>query len=387
MAAYNTRAAMYREEGKYQDARDLLHHGLNAARVQLGEDSEVTISIMHNYGALLAELDQLDEAASLLNEALDRRIELFGVAHRDTCSTMANLAVTLQKQGALEQALRMRLKLVEARREIGSRDEETMDAIDDLCLLYLKLDMLEEAVPLVVETMEHYVAAFGPGCKGQVPKKAMQAASDLYSKLSDARAEGREPKSGKPEQMGKRLFDVLMAVMGAPAARKATAAPAPHTQSAQVKEMLADPIVAEAVQSLQADPTSYSRLVKENPTLEAALQKLAETVSKDTQIVDSAPSATAEPSMPGCVPATLPLPPPATSGANSEQPSDVSDLLRSVGLPQYVTTFEEEDMELAVMRDALKRQGRAMTEDILKELGVTSMGHRTKIINALSALS
>ena len=57
MAAYNTRAAMYREEGKYQDARDLLHHGLNAARVQLGEDSEVTISMMHNYGALLAELD------------------------------------------------------------------------------------------------------------------------------------------------------------------------------------------------------------------------------------------------------------------------------------------------------------------------------------------
>ena len=213
---------MYREEGKYQDARDLLHHGLNAARVQLGEDSEVTISMMHNYGALLAELDQLDEAASLLNEALDRRIELFGVAHRDTCSTMANLAVTLQKQGALEQALRMRLKLVEARREIGSRDEETMDAIDDLCLLYLKLDMLEEAVPLVVETMEHYVAAFGP-CKA-----AQRRWSRIGSSRNSVCEPRREPKSGKPEQMGKRLFDVLMAVMGAPA-RKATAAPAPHT--------------------------------------------------------------------------------------------------------------------------------------------------------------
>ena len=47
--------------------------------------------------------------------------------------------------------------------------------------------------------------------------------------------------------------------------------------------------------------------------------------------------------------------------------------------------FEEEEMELSVMRDAMLRQGRQAVDDVLKELGVTSMGHRTKIANALAA--
>ena len=63
----------------------------------------------------------------------------------------------------------------------------------------------------------------------------------------------------------------------------------------------------------------------------------------------------------------------------------ISGLLRSIGLEQYVSTFEEEEMELEVMRDAMRRQGRAAVDDVLKELGVASMGHRTKIANALAS--
>lgn len=106
MKAYNTKAAMYREEGKYDDARDLLHHGLRCARDQMGEDSEITLSMMHNYGALLVELDKIDEAAPLLEEALERRRDILGSVHEDTCATMANLAVMLHKQGKLQDEVR-----------------------------------------------------------------------------------------------------------------------------------------------------------------------------------------------------------------------------------------------------------------------------------------
>ena len=74
---------------------------------------------------------------------------------------------------------------------------------------------------------------------------------------------------------------------------------------------------------------------------------------------------------------------PASAGKGAEA-TTMSGFLESVGLPQYVAMFEEEEMELEVLREALKRQGRAMVEDILKEIGVKTMGHRTRIINALA---
>ena len=78
MAAHNTRAAMAIEEGRITDARDILHHGLRAARDQMGEDSEVTMSMMHNYGSLLCEMKKYDEAQALLLDFCDSE-ELWGV--------------------------------------------------------------------------------------------------------------------------------------------------------------------------------------------------------------------------------------------------------------------------------------------------------------------
>jgi Tfp pilus assembly protein PilF len=139
MAAYNTKAAMYREEGKYNDARDLLHHGLRAARDQMGEDADVTMSMMHNYGALLAEMGEHERAAELLEEALERRSDVLGDAHKDTCATMANLAVVLHKQGKLQDELKLRREHVAARRKLGATEKETLEAIGELCLLLVEV--------------------------------------------------------------------------------------------------------------------------------------------------------------------------------------------------------------------------------------------------------
>jgi tetratricopeptide (TPR) repeat protein len=402
MSAYNTKAAMYREEGRYSDARDLLHHGLRSARDQLGEDSEVTLSMMHNYGSLLTELDKADEAAPLLNEALERRIEMLGTAHNDTASTMANLAVNLVKQGRMEEAISMRIRQVAARKQIDAKATETLDAIDDLCLLYIDQDKLEDAVPLVVDSMEHFLAELGPGCKERVPQKAMTAASQLYTKLLD-----RGPlknATAEEQAMGKRLVDALMSVVGAPR-RPAAAAPAQAQsrstsaalQSPEVKALLADPAIASALQTLKEDPEAYPRLIAENPDLEGALQKLALSVqgasSNESEQPDGgnggAPAATgsvepARPSPASAAPAAPAAPPQPASAGKGAEATTMSGFLESVGLPQYVAMFEEEEMELEVLREALKRQGRAMVEDILKEIGVKTMGHRTRIINALA---
>ena len=107
-AAYNTKAAMHREEGRHTEACDILHHGLRAARVQLGPDHETTLSMMHNYGGTLVEMGRLSDAEPLLREALAARRDVLGETHQDTCATMTNLAALLHSQGKLSEEVETR---------------------------------------------------------------------------------------------------------------------------------------------------------------------------------------------------------------------------------------------------------------------------------------
>lgn len=60
-----------------------------------------------------------------------------------------------------------------------------------------------------------------------------------------------------------------------------------------------------------------------------------------------------------------------------------ADLLTPLGLSQHAGAFEDEAMDPDTLIDVLEHQGKAALDEALKELGVTSMGHRIKITNAL----
>ena len=57
---------------------------------------------------------------------------------------------------------------------------------------------------------------------------------------------------------------------------------------------------------------------------------------------------------------------------------DVADWLRALGLEQYEATFRENDVDAELLPD--------LTADDLKELGVTSLGHRRQLLEAIAAL-
>ena len=63
--------------------------------------------------------------------------------------------------------------------------------------------------------------------------------------------------------------------------------------------------------------------------------------------------------------------------------ADAGAMLRSVGLERYETVFAEEAMDPDTLIEVLDQQGKGALEEALKELGIKSMGHRLKIINAL----
>ena len=63
--------------------------------------------------------------------------------------------------------------------------------------------------------------------------------------------------------------------------------------------------------------------------------------------------------------------------------ADAAALLSSVGLERYQQVFDDEEMDPDTLIEVLQQQGKSSLEEALKELGIKSMGHRLKIINAM----
>src|SRR6516225_9498658 len=57
---------------------------------------------------------------------------------------------------------------------------------------------------------------------------------------------------------------------------------------------------------------------------------------------------------------------------------DVAEWLRGLGLEQYVPAFRENDIDGEVLR--------GLTADDLRELGVVSIGHRRRLLDAIARL-
>ena len=57
---------------------------------------------------------------------------------------------------------------------------------------------------------------------------------------------------------------------------------------------------------------------------------------------------------------------------------DIGDWLRTLGLQQYETIFRENDIDAEVLS--------TLGADDLRELGISSLGHRKKLLAAIAAL-
>ena len=69
----------------------------------------------------------------------------------------------------------------------------------------------------------------------------------------------------------------------------------------------------------------------------------------------------------------------------AEEETGLRGLLRTIGLEQYAAALEEQDIELAVLRDFFNKRGRTDVEATLERLGVASAEHRTKIADAVAS--
>lgn len=133
-------------------AADLLARGAERARAEF-PDQHALRSRMHTLiGETYIQLNLLDEAQELLEEALQTRLALFGEGHEAVAETRHALGAIAQFQGRYEEVERHLLSAITTYRErLGVEDESTLAAIKDLAYLYEDVSRYDEAEELLRE--------------------------------------------------------------------------------------------------------------------------------------------------------------------------------------------------------------------------------------------
>lgn len=444
--AANTRGMLHKDKGEYTAARDYLHGGLRAARQVLGDEHPTTLSLMTNLSSLLQLTEKFGEALPLCEEVLKLRRELLGDRHVDTVTSMVNLGSLHESLGELGKAAELRREVVQTRRSTLAEDHpDTLAAMSDLSKALLAQGELAEALELLAEEFTAHVRLHGSGCRGALPPATAAVAARANELMASASSGGGGGGESSALASAKSHFIAAAAKVFLPKAAAAAqgadggateglssssgvTATSPSDSLAwllkndpETRELAQNPKLGTLLADLQKDPSreQLSAALAADTELAALFARLTERIEAREEAMlpegtlgglpgfsnagrqaprafgytipsPAAAGVAPEPPPPTAASGVAPKekeeeapPPPPASSAGQSGLSSMSDLLVSLGLPQYVPTFEDEEMELEVMRDVMSRQGRQAVDEVLRELGVTSMGHRTRIANAL----
>ncbi len=144
---------MYR--GRYSEAEPLLRSSLEDARRVLGTDNPVTLSAMSDYAVVLAELERLEEAAAVAEEAIGHMSRVYGAEHPQTLPAISRLATIYSHLGRHAQARALAEKLLAVRTTLlGAEHPQTLTAATVLGGILVRSQAHAEAEPLLRATGE-----------------------------------------------------------------------------------------------------------------------------------------------------------------------------------------------------------------------------------------
>lgn len=163
LTAMNNLASLLQDNGMLEDAEALFRECLQARRQTLGDRDPSTVTSINNLGMLLhdagwtmavGEADEklLDEATTLLREALEARRDVVGSTHPDTLDSIYNLGRLLQDRGMVDEALSLlREELNGAAAHKGVAHEETIGSAENLVKLLTAAGRADDAKAITAE--------------------------------------------------------------------------------------------------------------------------------------------------------------------------------------------------------------------------------------------
>jgi serine/threonine protein kinase/Tfp pilus assembly protein PilF len=153
---------LYRQLGRYDEARPLLERALESRRRVLGEEDPDTLVSIDMMGILLQRQGKLAEAEPYFREALEKRRRVLGKEDPQTLISMSQMGVLLWDQGKLAEAEPyFREALEKMRRVLGEEHPYTLETIANLGTLLWDQGKLAEAEPYYRESVEKYRRLLG----------------------------------------------------------------------------------------------------------------------------------------------------------------------------------------------------------------------------------
>jgi serine/threonine protein kinase len=204
LAAQTTEVAALAKQRKFaeaeQQARDLILLGTK----QLGPDHPEVLSLQNTLAYVMRYTDRLKSSIRLYQQTLQQRTTILGPRHENSLITMRNLGVALQEDGQLEEAGEHLETAYDIQvEEFGCHHRETLTTLNDLAIFYGRdLGEVERAIELFRTAHAACADRFGEssreallyllnisGAKEEIDLEASLVAAEELARCTDGYAE------------------------------------------------------------------------------------------------------------------------------------------------------------------------------------------------------
>jgi hypothetical protein len=187
--ALNNLAGLYKDEGRYDLASDLLEHALRLWEAQKPTPGEDIAKVTQNLAEMRRLQGRPDEAAPLYARALERARKAYGEDNPDLGWFLNQSSVDAREEGRFEAARELSDEAIALLRgRMGPDSTLLAQALHDRAALEVARDRPRQAEPLLREALEIRDKALGP----DHPDTALTHLALARLPSPDARAQSRE---------------------------------------------------------------------------------------------------------------------------------------------------------------------------------------------------
>lgn len=186
----NDLCMVYLDAGYRKKEELLLRAALPSCIDTLGSEHYVTLDCMNNLALAIQGQGRLEEALSALIEVYEVRKRLLGNEHPDSLSSLHGLGAVYLEQMRLQEAEAVFLEVIEARKRVnGAEYRITLIAMSALATTYTYQSRLSEAVELQIEVYEAMKRSLGRGHQDtMIAMNNLAAAYSLQGKLTEGKS-------------------------------------------------------------------------------------------------------------------------------------------------------------------------------------------------------
>ena len=151
----NLKASLYKTDIQYEKAAQIYEKNLKIARIELGDEDQLTLDIMSDLALNYLFLSDYQKAKELNLQVLEINKKVLGSEHLDNSGLMHSLAMIYSRLGDYQKAKEMTLQSLEIRKKVlGNEHPSTLILMNYLAKNYSNLGEYKKAQEIYLQALE-----------------------------------------------------------------------------------------------------------------------------------------------------------------------------------------------------------------------------------------